>query len=192
ADAAVVAEPTQLQIVHAHKGLTRWHLTVRGKACHGSSPEKGVNALYRMGRVLVGIERYAERLRASRSDPVLGRPSISVGVIEGGTSVNTVPDLCRIEIDRRLVPGENPHDASAQLADFLRREAGIDFPFECGEPWMSKTALSPERSGELVAALGRAIDSVVGSHQVTAVPYGTDASTIAEAGVPSVVVGPGH
>src|SRR5689334_13311524 len=75
ADLAVVAEPTQLKIVNAHKGVVRWHLSTPGRSCHSSSPELGVNAIYRMGRLLVGVERYAERLRASRADPRLGPPT---------------------------------------------------------------------------------------------------------------------
>jgi acetylornithine deacetylase ArgE len=190
-DGAVVAEPTGLNIVHAHKGVVRWHLSTSGRACHSSSPERGVNAIYRMGRLLTAVERYAEQLRASRADPLLGPPTLSVGRIEGGTSVNTVPDFCRVEVDRRLLPGEDPTAAPGQFADFLRNEAGIDFPFTCAEPWMSKTGLSPERSGDLVRRLGEAIDAVRGSHAVLAVPYGTDASTLAEAGTPAVVFGPG-
>ena len=191
ADMAVVAEPTGLDIVHAHKGVVRWHLHTTGRSCHSSAPEKGVNAIYRMGRLLVGVERYAEHLRAARTDPLLGPPTLSVGRIEGGTSVNTVPDRCRIEIDRRVIPGEDPLAAPADLADFLQRELGIEFPFEWDPPWMSKEALGPAGSADLVARLGQAIDAVTGGHQVLAVPYGTDASTIAAAGIPSVVFGPG-
>jgi acetylornithine deacetylase len=190
ADMAVVAEPTLLQIVNAHKGAVRWHLIAPGRSCHSSAPENGVNAIYRMGRILVVIERYAERLRHSRSDPVLGPPTLSVGRIEGGTSVNTVPDSCRIEIDRRLIPGEDPLAAPADLMAFLKQELA-DVPFECSAPWTGNSALSSEGSVELAARLGQAIDSVTGSHRVFAVPYGTDASTIAAAGIPAVVFGPG-
>jgi acetylornithine deacetylase ArgE len=190
-DMAVVAEPTQLQIVHAHKGIARWHIRTTGRSCHSSSPELGVNAIYRMGRLLVGIEQFAAQLRASRSDPLLGPPTMSVGRIDGGTSVNTVPDRCRIEIDRRVIPGEDPRAAPGDLIAFLKERAGIDFPFESVEPWMMKKALDPRGSEELVARLGNAIDAVRGSHRVMAVPYGTDASTLAEAGIPSVVFGPG-
>src|SRR5207244_834456 len=77
ADMAIVAEPTQLNIVHAHKGICRWHLTTLGRSCHSSAPEQGINAIYRMGRVLTAIEKYAEKLRASRSDPLLGPPTMS-------------------------------------------------------------------------------------------------------------------
>jgi acetylornithine deacetylase len=191
---AVVAEPTNLRIVNTHKGAVRWHLQTPGRACHSSSPEKGINAIYRMGRLLQVIERYAEQLRSSRPDPHLGPPTLSVGRIEGGTSVNTVPDGCRIEVDRRLIPGEDPRTALKEFVAFLKDEGDIDFPFECSEPWLSMLPLDwkgLEGSAELVRRLGEAIDEVMGSHQVMGVPYGTDASTIAAAGIPAVVFGPG-
>jgi acetylornithine deacetylase ArgE len=190
ADAAVVAEPTQLNIVHAHKGVARWKLWTTGRSCHSSSPEKGINAIYRMGKVLVAIDTFAERLRASAPDPLLGPPTISVGRIDGGSSVNTVPDRCQVEIDRRIIPGEKPAATPGQLADFLK-QAGIDFPVEMSELWINAPALSPKGSETLVQQLGAAIDRVRGSHRVHPVPYGTDASTIAEAGIPAVVFGPG-
>src|SRR5262249_8568012 len=127
ADGAVVAEPTQLQIVPAHKGVVRWQVRTSGRSCHSSSPEKGVNAIYRMGRLLAAVGRSAEGLRQSRSDPRLGPPTLSVGVIGGGTSVNTVPDRCTIEVDRRVIPGEDPAAAAQHFDEYLRGRAGIDF-----------------------------------------------------------------
>ena len=188
---AIVAEPTQLQIVNTHKGAARWVLTTVGKACHSSRPEQGVNAIYHMARLLPAVERYAEEVRASRTHPSLGTPTLSVGLIAGGTSVNTVPDRCTIEIDRRLLPGENPAEAHRHFIDRLRGIAGPDCVFECPEPYLAAPALSPDGSEELVKRLGSAIDEVIGSHRVLAVPYGTDAAPLAEAGVPSVVFGPG-
>ncbi len=191
ADMAVVAEPTLLNIVHAHKGVARWVLTAMGRSCHSSTPEQGTNAIYQMGRLLGGIAKYADHLRETTNDPLLGPATLSVGRIEGGTSVNTVPDRCHIEVDRRLVRGEVLERASAQLKEYLQTEGGIDFPFDCPAPWMGMPALNPEGSEQLIARLGAAIDAVRGSHRVHAVPYGTDASTLALAGIPSVVFGPG-
>jgi acetylornithine deacetylase/succinyl-diaminopimelate desuccinylase family protein len=191
ADMAIAAEPTQLDIVHAHKGVCRWDITTPGRACHSSAPEQGVNAIYRMGRLLVAIERYAATLRTTRIDPLLGPATISVGRIEGGASANTVPERCRIEIDRRVVPGEDPLAAPEQLAAFLMEEAGIDFPFQSSEPWINAPALGTDQHADIVLRLGQAIDAVRGAHRVLTVPYGTDASTIATAGIPSVVFGPG-
>jgi acetylornithine deacetylase len=188
---AVVAEPTQLQIVDTHKGAVRWVLTTTGKACHSSRPELGVNAIYHMARVLSAVERYADEVRASRSDARLGPPTLSVGMIGGGTSVNTVPDRCTIELDRRLLPGEKPAEAQRQFVARLRELVGPDIAFDCPAPFLAAPALSAEGSSKLVARLGAAIDSVIGSHQVIAVPYGTDAAPLADAGVPGVVFGPG-
>jgi acetylornithine deacetylase len=190
-DLAIVAEPTCLNIVNAHKGVVRWHLKTAGRACHSSRPEDGINAIHRMARLLVGIEAFAAELRQSRNDPLLGQPTLSVGRIEGGVSVNVVPELCRIEIDRRVVGGEDPDRAPEDLAAYLRKLPGIDFPFESEPPWMCKPALTPHGSEAVVKRLGQAIDAVRGKHQVMAVPYGTDASTLAEAEVPTVVFGPG-
>jgi acetylornithine deacetylase len=191
ADGAIVAEPTKLQIVKAHKGVVRWNVVATGRSCHSSSPEKGVNAIYRMGRLLVAIEEFAEELRRKRTDPLLGPATLSVGMIEGGTSVNTVPDRCRIEVDRRVIPGEDPLAAPGELDEFLRKRAGIELPYELEPAWLAAPALSPEGSGDLIARLGKAISAIQGSFEVTAVPYGTDAATIAGAGIPSVVFGPG-
>jgi acetylornithine deacetylase len=192
ADMAVVAEPTTLAIVNAHKGAVRWEIHATGRACHSSAPQQGVNAIYRMAQALPAIEQFGQSLRNSPPDLLLGPPTLSVGRIEGGTSVNTVPDRCRIEIDRRLIPGEDPKAALDQLTAHLARQfPWTDYPLQIMEPWLSMPPLSPEGSTEVVQRLGHAIDSVVGSHRVMAVPYGTDASTLARAGIPAVVFGPG-
>lgn len=191
ADWAIVAEPTCLHIVHAHKGAVRWRISTAGRSCHSSRPDEGINAVYRMGAVVRAVEDYARQLQASRSHPLLGPATLSVGRIHGGTSVNTVPDHCHIEVDRRLLPGEDPAQAQAELLAALRNAPGVDFPVECSPPWFHLPALGHDLSGELVERLGAAIAAVVGPQPVDAVPYGTDASTLALAGIPTVVFGPG-
>jgi len=191
ADYAIVAEPTLLNIVNAHKGVVRWQLETAGKACHSSRPELGVNAIYRMGWLLNGVEEYAAKLRNLPPDPLLGARTLSVGRITGGVSVNTVPDFCRIEIDRRLIPGEDPASAVLSLSEFLKGYPGIDFPFAASTSQLACPPLAPTLSRDLVKRLGATIDSVVGKHEVHAVPYGTDASTVANTGIPTVVFGPG-
>ncbi len=188
---AVVAEPTLLRIVKAHKGVARWHVFTSGRSCHSSRPELGINAIYQMAQLLPIIQRYGEELRIRQVDALLGPATLSVGRIEGGTSVNTVPDRCRIEVDRRLIPGEDARSALEQFGSHLKQQAPEGLSFSCSDLWLNCPALGPEASGELIQRLGQAIDAVLGSHQVEVVPYGTDASTLALAGVPSVVFGPG-
>lgn len=189
ADMAVAAEPTRLQIVDAHKGVVRWKVRTEGRACHSSRPEQGVNAVYRMGHVLPIIEQYAVQLARSATDPRLGPPTLSVGRIEGGVSVNTVPDGCVIEIDRRLLPGEDSQAAWRDFRDDLQARSAV--PVICDPVWLACPALAADLAAGVRDRLGKAIDEVVGRHEVFAVPFGTDASSIAEAGIPAVVFGPG-
>jgi acetylornithine deacetylase ArgE len=188
---AVVAEPTGLDVVHAHKGAVRWDLLTTGRSCHSSRPELGVNAIYHMAALLSHVERFADELRAGRIDPLLGPATLSVGRIEGGASVNTVPDRCRVEIDRRLLPGEDGDAAAGDLLTYLRQHVGDRIAFSFGDPWLSAPALDPAGSEDLVARLLRAAEPVAGPRRVMAVPYGTDAGPLSQTGVPCVVFGPG-
>jgi len=190
ADFAVIAEPTQLNIVRSHKGVVRWGIETHGVACHSSRPEKGVNAVYRMAKVLNAVEEYSKQLQASRHDALLGSPTMCVGMIRGGASPNTVPDHCSISIDRRLLPGETAWEAIADLTEFLRKHREI-LEYHVTDPSFACPALVPKGGEAFVAQLGKMLDSVKGAHTIDAVPYGTDASTVQEAGIPAVVFGPG-
>ncbi len=186
ADFAIVAEPTSLNIVRSHKGVVRWQIETTGRACHSSRPQDGANAVYRMGEVLTAIEEYAEELQARTPDAALGARTLVVGMIGGGVSPNTVPDRCVIDIDRRLLPGESALEA---IADLDRHLTGL----KCRSlpPKLACPPLLPKGGEAFVERLGTAIDRVRGRHEIWNVPYGTDASTIQEAGIPAVVFGPG-
>jgi acetylornithine deacetylase/succinyl-diaminopimelate desuccinylase family protein len=185
ADFAVVAEPTRLNIVTAHKGVVRWQLETTGRACHSSRPDEGVSAVYRMAKVLIALEEYAVQLQRSKSDPRLGPPTFSVGMIAGGVSPNTVPDSCVIQIDRRLLPGESAPNAIADVSRFLDAR-NFGFPIHA-KPGLACGALAPiAHDNPHLKRLGDAI----GPHEQIAVPFGTDASTIAPT-IPAVVFGPG-
>jgi acetylornithine deacetylase len=191
ADLAIVAEPTRLDLVHCHKGALRWKIHTRGVACHSSTPHLGVNAIYRMGRVLGALTQYADALGRSDPDPILGPPSLSVGRIEGGQSVNVVPDWCEIEIDRRLIPGEDPTQALEGARAFLGGRLGSLEGVEFGRPWINLPALAPNL-GEWVGPLKEAVKSVTGREPgVVGVPYGTDAGPLGKSGLRCVVFGPG-
>ncbi|MFO0959983.1 MAG: M20 family metallopeptidase [Isosphaeraceae bacterium] len=194
ADLAIIAEPTMLDLVTCHKGAIRWKVRAAGVACHSSTPERGDNAIYRMARIIGLVREYADTLIARPPHPILGPPTMSIGRIEGGQSVNIVPDGCEIEIDRRVIPGEPPGGRIDDLRQFLAGRLGPeDRPFvEFSEPWVDMPALSDQASrdwvGELSAVIARASGKVP---RVIGVPYGTDAGPLAEAGMPCVVLGPG-
>jgi acetylornithine deacetylase len=190
--AAVCAEATQLDIVTRHKGAARWFLETTGKACHSSNPSLGINAVYRMAEILPIVERYAAELQKLTPDPLLGTPTLSVGVVEGGVSANTVPEKCRVSIDRRSLPDENLEAIYGDFCTYLKKHAPPGVVWSCTAPRLNSPPLDRiAGSDELAKRLGAAIDSVAGKHRCIGAPYGTDAAPLALAGVPSVVFGPG-
>ncbi|QDU78518.1 Acetylornithine deacetylase [Polystyrenella longa] len=189
-DLAIIAEPTELDVINAHKGVVRWKINVAGRACHSSAPREGESAIYRMGHILRLLEEYAEQLESERkAHPRLGSATISVGIIKGGSSVNIVPEHCEIEIDRRLIPGEEGLAAQAELHQFL--SSHVDFEIIFSEPWVNVPPLSDTENGLLSKVLLQTIEPVAGERTSIAVPFGTHASPVAAAGVPAVVFGPG-
>jgi acetylornithine deacetylase len=191
AELAIVAEPTGLDLVHCHKGALRWKICTKGLACHSSMPHRGVNAIYRMGHVLQALESFAGALSRAAPHPILGPPSLSVGRIEGGQSVNVVPDRCEIEVDRRLLPGEDAARCLEEVATLLSRLPGCLDAIEIGQPWVHMPALAP-RAEKWLGPLGDAVAAATGRRpEVLGVPFGTDAGPLSAAGMPCVVFGPG-
>lgn len=190
----IVAEPTRMNLVVSHKGAVRWKIHAGGRACHSSTPHLGDNAIYRMGRVLVALSEYACSLAGSKADDLLGPPSLSVGRVTGGQSVNIVPDDCSIEIDRRLIPGETVEGAIDQVRQFLAAKlAPVDFEkIRFGDPWVRMPALRRDMSTPFLDKLKAGLAGTSGdAPEVGGVPYGTDAGPLAQAGLPCVVFGPG-
>lgn len=189
-DVAIIAEPTSLDLVVAHRGATRWKMHTAGRACHSSRPEEGINAIYRMAKVVQCLEEFAAWLPGSRpAHPLCGPATLSVGRIDGGSSVNVVPDGCVIEIDRRLIPGEESGAVMAEVANYLRQR--LDFAVTHDAPYCASPPLGDDLNGPLASDLMQTIKAVVGARKIHGVPYGTHASRFAQAGIPSVVLGPG-
>jgi acetylornithine deacetylase len=191
-DAAIVAEPTQLNVVVSHKGTLRWRCHTRGVAAHSSRPETGENAIYKMARVVRALESYAEGLASNRPEhPLLGHPTLSLGTISGGAGVNTVPDHCQIELDRRLLPDEDPMAVFREIERYLAESTAAGDAPEHDEPYLMARGLSAERNGPLANQLQQTVCEAGIACEQMAVPFGTDAGAISETGVPAVVFGPG-
>lgn len=189
-DLCVVAEPTDLDVVVAHLGVVRWKLRTVGRACHSSRPHEGRNAIYQMAELLTLVRQFANELpELVGRHPLCNVPTLSVGRIDGGVSVNIVPAECEIEIDRRLIPGEDSEAVIQQLEDYLRERT--DVPFEMSLPWVNASALSDETNGPLSNRLLAEIAEVAGPHQRVGAWYGTNAASFSAVGVPCVVFGPG-
>ncbi|MGA9449799.1 MAG: M20/M25/M40 family metallo-hydrolase [Verrucomicrobiia bacterium] len=182
---AIVGEPTRLQVVTAHKGSLWLRLETRGKAAHGAAPQLGKNAVHEMARIVCALETdYVARLR-KRKHPLLGRATVNVGTIGGGTQPNIVPDRCVITIDRRTLPGETETGVRREIAAFLRsKKLSAKISSTKLEP-----ALPLETNPKL--PLVRQFLRSVGQSRPAGVDFFCDAAVLAEAGVPSVVFGPG-
>jgi acetylornithine deacetylase/succinyl-diaminopimelate desuccinylase family protein len=196
ADLAIVSEPTRLELVDCHKGAVRWKVRVKGVACHSSSPHLGINAIYRMARVVSALADHAADLSKAEAHPVLGPASLSIGRIEGGQSVNVVPDWCEIEVDRRIIPGETPAMALGRVHDDLLRRLGDAASgwIEFSPPFVNMPALSPAAAsaGRWQERVRAALAPVLGRPPaLSGVPYGTDAGPLGASGLPCLVFGPG-
>ena len=187
ADFGIVGEPTRLRIVRAHKGVLRWRIETRGRAAHSAYPERGENAIYGMARIVRALEGYAAELRKSPAHPLLGSPTLSVGVIEGGEAVNVVPDRCRIEIDRRLLPGETEESVLDAIRNLLSGESG----WVLAPPHLSVAGMEVAKSNPGLLRLAAAAHAVIGAAEIESAPYATDAGIYNASGIPTVVFGPG-
>lgn len=133
-DFIVVGEQTHNKVAVAHKGVMRATIQTMGKSVHATNPDRGTNAITAMARIILALENYHQEL-SRRVHPIVGVPTCNVGVIDGGSTANAVPDRCTIYLDRRMIPREQPEavqqelrdvvesvdlgDASANIADFL-------------------------------------------------------------------------
>ncbi|MDA0836947.1 MAG: ArgE/DapE family deacylase [Planctomycetota bacterium] len=193
ADFAVCGEPTELNLVIAHKGAARWRIRTGGLSTHSSKCDDGINALYRMAKVLNAIEKYhATKMRPRKGHPLVGGPTVSVGRIEGGQTVNTVPDWACIELDRRTLPEETAEDARAEIIDYLANHPDIDFEVKHDEGFNMFGGMEISPDCTLVQAARSACESVTGSTEILGVPYGADAGKMVAAGIPTIVFGPGN
>jgi acetylornithine deacetylase/succinyl-diaminopimelate desuccinylase-like protein len=190
-DAIVVAEPTALNIVIAHKGTMRWRCHTAGRASHSSQPDRGDNAIYKMAKLISALQRFHDEvLPTLATHPLCGRPSLSVGVIQGGISVNTVPDQCTIEIDRRIMPGEDPSAALAHLLAYLDSQE-LGFKPVHDSSFVGSGGLSERNNGQLAGALAAAAGRAGVKPEMIGVPFGTNGSIFSAAAIPVVVFGPG-
>jgi len=185
ADLAIVGEPTRLQVVTAHKGDLWWQLSMTGRAAHGATPHLGTSAIHRMTRVVdVLLTDYAASLKKS-GHPLLGSPTINIGVIRGGSQPNIVPDSCTIDIDRRTIPGETEESVRREILTALRpHKLKPDFLDLRGVPC---DPLETDPTLPLVQQFTR----TARRRKTIGVDFFTDASPIASAGTPSILYGPG-
>ena len=192
ADAAIVTEPTEMQVAVAHRGFVHLEVEVHGRAAHGSRPEIGIDAIAKMGRVLVGIERLDARLRATPAHPRLGSGSVHASLIEGGQEFSSYPARCALQAERRTIPGESAELAERELLEIVAqaREGDLDFRADVRAP-ISREPFEVAEDAEIVESVRRHATRVLGSAPATVgVPFWADSALLASAGIPTVVFGP--
>ena len=191
-DGAVVGEPTELRLVIAHKGCSRFVVRTVGKAAHTSVPHQGESAILRMARVLDFIRNQYQPELDAKSHPLCGSPTLAIGTIHGGTAINIVPDRCEIQLDRRLIPGE---EAAAVMHDFARsltHYLGPSDPPPEIRPLLLDPPLNTSPDAAVVRAAARVLEAMGLDAACAGVPYGSDASKLQGLqGVPTIVFGPG-
>ncbi len=191
-DAAIVGEPTELQITDLHKGALRWRISTLGQAAHSAFPHLGRNAISSMAEVVRLLDGAVTKAFGGTHHDRLGDPTLSVGTISGGTQVNVVPDRCSIDVDRRMLPGENREELTRAL------RASLDGLKVHGEPLVyeiEETEYYPPLScppdAPLRSAMEYACRNMTGGPRYAAASYGTDGGCFAGAGIPTLVFGPG-
>jgi len=178
ADAAIVVEPTELRLAIAHKGFVGFEIETRGVAAHGSRPHLGVDAIAKMGPVLVALRAFDERLRAGAQHPLVGPGSIHASLIEGGQEFSSYPARCLLSGERRTIPGETVEQVERELRE-LAGEADLRLT-------VSRGPFEVAGDDDFVQLVGRIAEEA----DPVGVSFWADSGLIAAAGIPTLLYGP--
>lgn len=192
----VVGEPTSMKPVLAHKGKLNLNVSIKGKPGHSSEPGKGVNAIYAAARAIDWARLEAERLAAEGPfeegfDPP--HTTIHVGTVQGGTILNIIPEHAEYTMEWRVIPGDSPYAHMRRMQAWIAETiepamkaidpaCGFSYAIELEMPGMG---LPPDHE------LATIVKQVAGSNSAGKVAYGTEGGFYQEAGIPTIVCGPG-
>ena len=192
ADAAIVTEPTELQVAVAHRGFVHVEIETQGRAAHGSRPELGIDAIAKMGRVLVGIEELDGRLRSVPTHPRLGSGSVHASLIEGGQEYSSYPARCVLQAERRTIPGETVSMVERELQDVVDGAGMSDEQFSAQfRSLASREPFEVADDEPIVQVVRRHASAVLGVEpELVGVPFWADSALLAAAGIPTVLFGP--
>ena len=188
ADAAIVTEPTELELAIAHKGFVWAEIEVTGRAAHGSRPQLGVDAIVKAGPVLSAIGEL-DRALGERMHPLVGRGSVHASLISGGAELSSYPARCVVGLERRTLPGETAADVEAELEALLDRCRAAD-PELAAErrTLLVREPFEVDPGEEIVATV--AAEAGVEGRPHGGASYWADSAFIAAAGIPTVLFGP--
>lgn len=191
-DAAIVTEATELDVCLAHKGFVWIEVETLGRAAHGSRFDEGIDANLRMGRFLGKLEELERELRRRPGHPLVGPPSLHAGTLRGGTAPSVYAASCRLEVERRTVPGETEASCLAELQAIADELAAADSTFQARlRPLLTRPAFEVPAEAAICRAVFGAATEVLGRRPAEiGHTFWMDASLLAEAGVETVVIGP--
>ena len=188
-DFAVVGEPTNLRVVHGCKGCLRTIVRVAGRAAHSSDPSQGRNAIVAMAPVLEALQTFFDEEIGQFSRAGFSPCTGSVGLVEGGTAVNIVPDTCAVTFDIRTVPGQDSAATLITLEKFVRERVGERDGYELifDTPYHDSPNFETPTDHPLV----QTACALRNQAKPDTVAFGCDGSKLAAAGIPTIILGPG-
>ena len=191
-NAAIVTEPTEMQIALAHKGFIWYDVEVIGRAAHGSRPQLGIDANMKMGKFLGELDKLERELRGRLGHPLIGPPTLHAALLKGGSSMSVIAERCVLGIERRTLPGETEAQATAELQALIDRVAAADRAFHATlNRGMLREPFAVDDEAAIVRALDRAFAQVLKKQPDHAgVSFWTDAALHAAAGTDTIVFGP--
>ena len=191
-DAAIITEPTELEICIAHKGFVWLEVESIGKAAHGSRFFEGIDANMRMGRFLGRLDRLEQELRARPPHPLVGPPSLHASLLRGGSDLSTYAASCRLGIERRTVPGETEAGVRAEIEALVDETAAADPTFRASmRCLLARNAFEVSPDAAIVLAVREAAARHLGrAPAFIGKPFWMDSAILADAGVETVILGP--
>ncbi len=192
ADAAIVCEPTNLAVVIAHKGFAWIKVEIYGKAAHGSMPSRGVDAIVNAGKFLTALDRFEKTELAKKNHPLVGPPTVHASLISGGIELSTYPDYCKIELERRTIPGENRETVTEEIKRIVDEMHAKDPQFNASfEVFFYRPALEVSKDELIVQSVEKARSNLLRQEPAFQGMGGwLDSAILSSAGIPTVIVGP--
>ncbi|KAK7426281.1 hypothetical protein QQZ08_007181 [Neonectria magnoliae] len=189
ADAAIVTEPTDLSIIHAHKGFVWLDVTIFGEAAHGSRADLGVDAVTKAGYFLVELDRHAQSLLDGPADST-GPGTIHASIIKGGEELSSYPARCTISLERRTMAGETPEMIEKEVRDILDK-LSREHKFKADvKVTFSRSPFKLPLDDPFTTLVSKMVGEALGKVNVIGAPYWTDCALLAEKDIPCLLWGP--
>jgi acetylornithine deacetylase len=191
ADAAVVTEPTELEIAVTHKGFVWTEFEVVGRAAHGSRPHLGVDAIRMASGLFTELDGLDRELASRPAHPLLAHGTVHASLISGGTEESTIPARCTLTVERRTLPGETVREVEADVADMIEACTARDPRFAAhARTVLARDPFETPPSEPIVKALEGTAASIDRRREPVGVSYWADSAFLSAAGIPTVVYGP--